>query len=104
MLLTRRCWSWCSRPDAPDPRRTFIKWKPTIVNWLFAAAFLVSQYTRARPSCSACWRERHLDDGSWKRLNFMWIGFFCSPGAQHIRRVRYDETTWVNFKLFGLMA
>ena len=25
---------------------TFIKWKPTIVNWLFAAAFLASQFMR----------------------------------------------------------
>ena len=28
---------------------TFIKWKPTIVNWLFAAAFLASQYMRGQP-------------------------------------------------------
>jgi intracellular septation protein len=46
-----------------------------------------------------------LDDGSWKRLNFMWIGFFLFAGALNILvAYRYDESTWVNFKLFGLMG
>ena len=27
----------------------FIKWKPTVVNWLFAAAFLISQYVGSKP-------------------------------------------------------
>jgi intracellular septation protein len=46
-----------------------------------------------------------LDDGSWKRLNFMWIGFFLFAGALNLYvAYRYDEATWVNFKLFGLMG
>jgi intracellular septation protein len=85
---------------------TFIKWKPTIVNWLFAAAFLVSQYTPGPTIVQRMLGENvTLDDGSWKRLNFMWIGFFLFAGALNIYvAYRYDEATWVNFKLFGLMG
>jgi len=87
-----------------DP--VFIKWKPTIVNWLFAAAFLVTQYTRGPSIVQRMLGESvTLDDGSWKRLNLMWIGFFVFAGTLNILvAYRYDEATWVNFKLFGLMG
>jgi intracellular septation protein len=85
---------------------TFIKWKPSIVNWLFAAAFLVSQYTRGPTIVQRMLGENvTLDAGSWKRLNLMWVGFFLFAGALNIIvAYRYDEATWVNFKLFGLMG
>jgi intracellular septation protein len=85
---------------------TFIKWKPSIVNWLFAAAFLVSQYTRGPTIVQRMLGENvTLDAGSWKRLNLMWVGFFLFAGALNlIVAFRYDEATWVNFKLFGLMG
>jgi len=85
---------------------TFIKWKPSIVNWLFATAFLVSQYTRGPTIVQRMLGENvTLDAGSWKRLNLMWVGFFLFAGALNIIvAYRYDEATWVNFKLFGLMG
>jgi intracellular septation protein len=85
---------------------TFIKWKPSIVNWLFAAAFLVSQYTRGPTIVQRMLGENvTLDAGSWKRLNLMWVAFFLFAGALNIFvAYRYDEATWVNFKLFGLMG
>jgi intracellular septation protein len=87
-----------------DP--VFIKWKPTIVNWLFAVAFLVTQYTRGPSIVQRMLGENvTLDDASWKRLNLMWIGFFLFAGTLNILvAYRYDEATWVNFKLFGLMG
>jgi len=33
-----------------DP--VFIKWKPTVVNWLFAVAFLVTAYVVSAACCS----------------------------------------------------
>ena len=33
-------------PDAPGTHTAFIMWKPTVVNWLFAAAFLASLWRR----------------------------------------------------------
>jgi len=85
---------------------TFIKWKPSIVNWLFAGAFLVSQYTRGPTIVQRMLGENVvLDDASWSRLNLMWVAFFLVAGTLNIFvAYRYDEATWVNFKLFGLMG
>lgn len=85
---------------------TFIKWKPTIVNWLFAAAFVVSQYTRGPTIIQRMLGENvSLDDANWRRLNMMWVAFFLVAGALNLFvAYRFDEATWVNFKLFGLMG
>jgi len=87
-----------------DP--VFIKWKPTIVNWLFAAAFLVSEFLRGPSIVQRMLGENvTLDDSSWTKLNLMWVGFFVFAGTLNIFvAYRFDEATWVNFKLFGLMG
>jgi len=87
-----------------DP--VFIKWKPTIVNWLFAAAFLASQFLSGPTIVQRMLGENvKLDDASWIRLNLMWVGFFLFAGAVNLYvAFNYDEATWVNFKLFGLMG
>jgi intracellular septation protein len=87
-----------------DP--TFIKWKPSIVNWLFAGAFLASQYLSGPTIVQRLMGENvTLDAGSWKRLNLAWVAFFLVAGTLNLYvAFRYDEATWVNFKLFGLMG
>lgn len=89
----------------------FIMWKPTVVNWLFAAAFLVSLLPRfgGRPLVqrlmTATEAEFNLSPVLWRRLNWMWIAFFLVMGAVNIAVFRYfDEETWVNFKLFGMLG
>ncbi|MGB5102401.1 MAG: septation protein A [Steroidobacteraceae bacterium] len=85
---------------------TFIKWKPSIVNWLFAAAFLGSEFLRGPSIIQRMLGENVvLDAANWRRLNFMWVAFFVFAGALNLYvAYRYDEATWVNFKLFGLMG
>lgn len=85
---------------------TFIKWKPTVVSWLFAVAFLVSQFMNGPTIVQRMLGENvALDPASWNRLNLMWVGFFLIEGALNLYvAYKYDEATWVNFKLFGLMA
>ena len=87
-----------------DP--AFIKWKPSIVNWLFAAAFLVSQYLRGPTIIQRMLGENvTLVPADWRRLNLVWVGFFLVAGALNLYvAYRFDEATWVNFKLFGLMG
>jgi intracellular septation protein len=84
----------------------FIMWKPSIVNWLFAAAFLASQFMRGPTIVQRMMGENVvLDPASWRRLNLMWVGFFLFAGTLNLYvAYRYDEATWVNFKLFGLMG
>ena len=89
----------------------FIMWKPTVVNWLFATAFLVSLLPRfgGRPLVqrlmTATEAGFNLSPALWRRLNWMWIAFFVVMGAVNIAVFHYfDEETWVNFKLFGMLG
>jgi len=91
--------------------KAFIMWKPTIVNWLFAAAFLASQWPQfgGRPLVERLMNTAEADirlsDASWRHLNFMWVAFFVSLGFVNLVVFRYfDEGTWVNFKLFGMLG
>ena len=87
-----------------DP--TFIKWKPTVVNWLFAAAFLLSQFFMQRSLL-----QRMMDHAiqmpadAWRRLNTAWISFFFAMGVLNLFvAYNFSEEIWVNFKLFGMMG
>jgi len=85
---------------------TFIKWKPTILYWLLAVAFLGSQFVGEQPFIQRMLGESmQLERALWKRLNLMWVAFFVFAGALNLYVAhRYEEATWVNFKLFGLMG
>jgi hypothetical protein len=42
---------------------------------------------------------------SWRALNLMWVAFFAVMGAANLVVFRlFDEATWVNFKLFGMLG
>lgn len=85
----------------------FIKWKPTIVDWLFAAAFLASHFMKGPTIVQRLMGEQITLDSPalWNRLNMMWVWFFIFCGALNLYvAFNYSESTWVNFKLFGLMG
>jgi len=84
---------------------TFIKWKPTVLYWLFGmvlAGALVLRRNLIRMMLS---EQVQLPDPVWSRLNWSWIGFFVFMGALNLY-VAYNYSTdhWVNFKLFGGMG
>lgn len=87
-----------------DP--TFIKWKPTIVNWLFAGAFYFSGYLMDRNLLQKMMDHAvTMPEQAWQRLNLIWVGFFIFSGALNLYvAFNFSEETWVNFKLFGLMG
>lgn len=89
----------------------FIKWKFTIVQWLFAAAFLASMWRRFsdRPlvqrMIGASGNDIPLSDSQWRRLNGTWVAFFALMGAANLVAFRYlDDDGWVNFKLYGTLG
>ncbi len=85
---------------------TFIKWKPTVVNWLFGVVFLASRFIGSQPIVKRMMGSAlELPDGVWQRLNSAWALFFISMGFVNLY-VMYNFNTeiWVNFKLFGLMG
>ena len=46
-----------------------------------------------------------ITQSQWKSLNLVWVLFFVAAGALNIYvAYNFSEATWVNFKVFGLMA
>ncbi len=46
-----------------------------------------------------------LDAAIWRQLNLMWVGNFTFLGIANLYVVyNFDEATWVNFKLFGMLG
>lgn len=84
----------------------FIMWKPTIVNWGLASAFLASQVWGSKPMVRRMMESAlTMPLETWRRLNVAWVGFFAVSGAANLA-VAYTctENTWVNFRLFGLSS
>ena len=86
--------------------KSFIQWKPTVVNWLFAAAFLGSYVIGKKPLIQRMMESQiSLPGPQWNTLNALWIAFFTAMGAINIAVFTYySEETWVNFKLFGMLG
>jgi len=84
----------------------FIKWKPSVVNWLFAIAFLGSQYIGKKTLIERMLGGSiELPKEIWNRLNLAWVGFFGFLGLVNVFVVyTFDTDTWVNFKLFGMFG
>ena len=84
----------------------FIQWKPTVVNWLFAFAFLVAPLFGGKTLIERMMGKAiALPAATWRRLNLAWVAFFIALGAINVYVFKtYDEATWVNFKLFGMLG
>ena len=85
----------------------FIKWKPTAVNWVFAAVFIFSQYSKSKKTLLEKMMSHQitLPTHIWRNLNLSWGIFFCILGIANLYVVyHYDTNTWVNFKLFGTLG
>ena len=95
-----------------DP--VFIKWKTTIVNWIFAAIILYSQVFTKRTVIEALLGSKiHLPEAAWRSMNLNWGVFFTFVGALNIYVAFYfgldldearREEIWVNFKVFGVLG
>ncbi len=69
--------------------KSFIMWKPTLVNGLFAAAFLLTSLIGNKPLIHRMLGSQiELPTNVWKRLNFLWIAFFLFSGAINIYFVK----------------
>jgi len=89
----------------------FLYWKPTVFYWAIAAVFLGSFWVGDQPLVRRFFglvEGMQLDKISpqqWNRLNLAWVLFFVAAGLLNIYvAYSFSEATWVNFKVFGLMA
>src|SRR5262245_36501504 len=63
----------------------FIQWKPSIVNWLFAAAFLGSQFIGSKTLIERVMGHAvQLEPAFWRQLNVMWVIAFLGLGAANL--------------------
>lgn len=87
-------------------KEIFIKWKPTIINWLLAAVFWGSHYIGKEPIIKRMMNAQvKLPSDVWARLNLSWVAFFFISGVANLYVVYHFSTNaWVNFKLFGVLG
>ena len=84
----------------------FIKWKPSVLNWLLAMTFLLSFWLGKGNMCKRLMGGKiNLPDNVWCKLNWAWVFFFIISGLLNIFvAYNYSLNFWVNFKLFGLIG
>ena len=82
----------------------FIKWKLSIIEWLFGLAFLGSQFIGKKPFVERMMSSSlTLPTPVWRRLNLMWGCFFMSVGFINLYVMYHFNTDqWVTFKTFGV--
>ncbi|MCZ2720571.1 septation protein A, partial [Marinomonas sp. 15G1-11] len=74
----------------------FIKWKPTVVNGLFALAFLGSQFIGEKNIIQRMMGDKiELPFKVWRTLNLAWVGFFIvSAFANLYVAFQFSEEVW----------
>ena len=85
---------------------SFIKWKPTILYWVFAGSMAFSALLLKKNPIKAMLGEQlTLPEPVWGKLNLAWIAFFAVMGVLNlVIAFNFPTDTWVNFKLFGGMG
>lgn len=81
----------------------FIKWKPTIVNWLFCIALLLSQFLMRDNLLKKLLGEAlPIPDQAWRVLNYGWsLGFFIAGALNLVVAYWFSTDFWVTYKLVG---
>lgn len=83
----------------------YIQWKVSIINWLFALAFLGSQFFGSKNLTQRMYKTITLKKDVWSQVNMSWVIFFTAIGFINLYIMyNFDEATWVNFKLFGTIG
>lgn len=88
----------------------FVKWKPTIIFWIFGLVILGSQLFTKKPLMQRLMEKMIEEKGKiaiplfvWKKLNLLWCLFFLVLGTTNLY-VAYNlsNDAWVNFKFYGI--
>lgn len=84
----------------------FIKWKPSVINWLFGIIFIGSHFIGKKTIIERMMGSNiTLPQMVWSRLNAAWAIFFLLLGCLNLYvAFTFSTDTWVNFKLFGLIG
>jgi len=85
---------------------SFIQWKLTVVNWLFAVAFLGSQFFGTKTFTERVMGHAiELEQALWRRLNMMWVLNFAVIGALNLYIMyNFSAEVWGYFKSVGMIG
>ena len=83
----------------------FLYMKPTIVNIIFASILIISKIFFNKNFLKFFLQTAfQLDEIGWNKLNFRWAYFFIFLAIlNEIVWRTQPETTWVNFKVWGML-
>lgn len=88
----------------------FVKWKPTIIFWIFSIILLGSQIFTKRPliqrmMVNAMVENYAIPQSVWSRINLVWALFFVLLGSVNLYiAYYYSNDAWVNFKFYGISS
>ncbi len=84
----------------------FIKWKPSVLYWLFAVVLVIAELVFHKNLIKAMMgTQMELPEIVWRKLLMSWCGFFAVMGVLNLYvALNFSTDTWVNFKLFGGMG
>lgn len=88
--------------------KRFIQWKPTILLGLGAIAFLGSSVIGSQPLARRLWEgvfnePLNLSRRTWNLINSSWAMWCTMLALANLYIARnFAESTWVNFKVFGI--
>lgn len=85
---------------------TFIKWKPTILYWLFGLILLGGRlFWKRNLLQGVLGAQIVVESRIWEQMLWLWIVFFAAIGvANLVVAFNFPTDLWVNFKLFGLFG
>ncbi len=94
-----------------DP--AFLKWKVSVVNWLFSAVIFGSIWLNRSVIKAMLGKQIQLPNFIWTRLTIAWGLFFLGMGFLNMYIAFYYQAhlpeavrldTWVNFKVFWVLG
>lgn len=85
---------------------TFIKWKPTVIYWMMALGFLITEIVLGRKMLAQMMGGQvEAPDAVWRKLGWAWVLFFASMGVLNLWvAFNFPLDTWVSFKMWGSLG
>lgn len=84
----------------------FIKWKPTLIYWLMATGFLVTEIIlKRRMLRQMMGGQVEAPDAVWRTLGWAWVLFFAAMGVLNLYvAFNFPTDVWVSFKMWGSLG
>ena len=84
----------------------FIKLKVTMIYWLFALGFLISEFVFKKNFFRmTIGEEIQMSEAGWTLMSKMWIAYFGLMGLANLYvALNYSQSEWVSYKFYSFFA